>query len=122
KKSIAVVVDEHGGTSGVVTLEDLLEEIIGEIEDEHDTPSLVGRKNESGDFILSGRYEISHINEKFDLLIPESEDYSTVAGFILNKVQRLPSTNEVIEIPPFNIKILKATSTKIELVKLHKLD
>ncbi|MGL4993176.1 MAG: hemolysin family protein [Bacteroidales bacterium] len=122
KKSIAVVVDEHGGTSGIVTLEDLLEEIIGEIEDEHDTPSLVARKSDSGDYILSGRCEISHINEKFDIIFPESEDYSTVAGYILNRLERLPSTNEIIELPPFSIKILKATSTKIELVKVHKMD
>lgn len=120
KKSIAVVVDEHGGTSGIVTLEDLLEEIIGEIEDEHDIPSLVGHQNENGEYILSGRYDIDRVNEKFDLELPESDDYTTVAGFILHHAQRLPAVAEVVEIPPFTIKVLRATATKIDLVRVKK--
>lgn len=122
KKSIAVVVDEHGGTAGIVTLEDLLEEIIGDIQDEHDTDSLIAKQLETDEYIVSGRYEIDDLNELFGLNIPESEEYSTVAGYILHHSQRFPSSNEVVEIPPYQFKVIKASDTRIDLVRIKGLE
>ena len=93
KKSMAVVVDEFGGTSGIVTLEDLVEEIFGEIEDEHDIKSYVAKKVGDDEYLLSGRIEIDTLNEKFDLELPESDDYVTIAGFILHFYQKFPKLN-----------------------------
>ena len=118
KKSLAAVVDEFGGTSGIVSLEDLLEEIIGEIEDEHDNMNLVAKKLGENEYLLSGRCEIEHINEMFDLDIPDSDDYQTLGGFILVHLQRFPQLNEKIKIDNFNIQVTKLRNTKIELVKL----
>lgn len=118
KKSLAVVVDEFGGTSGIISLEDLVEEIIGEIEDEHDNQNLVAKKSGENEYILSGRLEIERINEQFDLEIPESDEYQTLGGFILSHHQRFPQLNETIAIGKFRIRIIKQRSTKIELVKL----
>ena len=118
KKSLAVVVDEFGGTSGIISLEDLLEEIIGEIEDEHDNKNLVAKSLGNNDYILSGRLEIERINEMFDLEIPEEDNYQTLGGFILAHHQRFPQLNEKIRIGRFIIQTIKQRSTKIELVKL----
>ncbi|MCC8094642.1 MAG: hemolysin family protein [Tannerellaceae bacterium] len=118
KKSLAVVVDEFGGTAGIVTLEDLVEEIFGEIEDEHDTKSHVAKQTGENEYVLSGRIEIDTVNEMFSLDLPESDDYVTVAGFILHSYQKFPKLNETITIDKFIFKILKVTATKIELVKL----
>lgn len=118
KKSMAVVVDEFGGTAGIVTLEDLVEEIFGEIEDEHDTKSYVARKVSENEYVLSGRMEIDSLNEKFDLELPESDDYVTIAGFILYHLEKFPKLNETVEIGRFSFKILKMTATKIELVRM----
>lgn len=118
KKSIALVVDEFGGTSGIVTIEDVLEEIFGEINDEHDTDEFVEKKITENEYMLSGRLEIDAINEKFNLNIPESQEYETLAGFILYHHNSIPKPNETITIKPYTIKILKSTSTKIELVIL----
>ena len=118
KKSLAVVVDEFGGTSGIISLEDLVEEIIGEIEDEHDNQNLVAKSIGNNEYILSGRLEIERINEMFDLDIPESDDYQTLGGFILVHHQRFPQLNETISIGKFRIRAIKLRSTKIELVKL----
>jgi len=118
KKSLAVVVDEFGGTAGIVTLEDLVEEIFGEIEDEHDTRSHVAKKTGEYEYVLSGRMEIDTVNEMFDLDLPESDDYVTVAGYILHSFQKFPKLNETITIDKYTFKILKVTATKIELVKL----
>lgn len=122
KKSLAVVVDEFGGTSGIISLEDLVEEIIGEIEDEHDNQNLVAKKTGENEYILSGRLEIERINEQFDLGIPESDEYQTLGGFILAHHQRFPQLNETIAIGKFRIRIIKQRSTKIELVKLSVAD
>ena len=118
KKSMAVVVDEFGGTSGIVTLEDLVEEIFGEIEDEHDIKSYVAKKVGDDEYLLSGRIEIDTLNEKFDLELPESDDYVTIAGFILHFYQKFPKLNETIVIDKYSFKIIKVTATKIELVRM----
>lgn len=117
-RSIAIVVDEFGGTSGMVTSEDILEEIFGEIEDEHDTIDIIEKKLSETEFIFSGRSEIDLVNEKYQLNLPESEDFETVAGFILYHYESIPKINTTIKIGAFQFKILKATNTKIELVKL----
>ncbi|CDE60428.1 putative hemolysin [Parabacteroides sp. CAG:409] len=118
KKSLAVVVDEFGGTSGIVTLEDLVEEIFGEIEDEHDMKREVARKVSENEYLLSGRMEIDTLNEMFGLDLPESDDYVTIAGLILHYYQKFPKLNESIEYGKYTFKIVKATATKIELVRM----
>jgi len=120
--SIAIVVDEFGGTSGMVTSEDILEEIFGEIEDEHDTVFLIKKQVAPGEFIFSGRVELDELNEKFNLDFPENESYETLAGFILNNYESIPKINTIINIGQYRFKILKATHTKIELVHLNILD
>lgn len=117
-RSIAVVVDEFGGTSGIVTMEDLVEEIFGEIEDEYDVKSRVAKKENENEYVLSGRLEIDQINEMFELSLPESDEYTTLAGLLLHFTQRFPKTYETIIIPPFSFKILKVTARKIEVVRL----
>lgn len=118
KKSLAVVVDEFGGTSGIVTLEDLVEEIFGEIEDEHDMKKEVARKISENEYVVSGRMEIDTLNEMFGLDLPESDDFVTIAGLILHYYQKFPKLNESIEYGKYTFKIVKATATKIELVRM----
>lgn len=118
KRSLAVVVDEFGGVSGIVALEDLIEEILGDIEDEHDTNSVIARKISDNEYILSGRMEIEKANETFNLNLPESNDYQTIGGLILNECQSIPKVNEVIKTDQFTFKIIKVSATRIELVKL----
>ncbi len=121
KKNIALVVDEFGGTSGIVTIEDILEEIFGEIEDEHDTSEMVEKETGPGEYIFSARLEIDYLNEKYDLGIPEKDEYETLAGFILYHHESLPKANQRIIIPPFEIHILKISETRVDLVRLKKL-
>ena len=118
KRSLAIVVDEFGGTSGLVSLEDIVEEIFGDIEDEHDSNNYVAKKTDSGEYILSARLEIEKVNEMFALDLPESDDYMTVGGLILHEYQSFPKLNEIVVIDKFEFKIIKSTMTKIELVKL----
>lgn len=118
KKSLAVVVDEFGGTSGIITLEDLVEELLGDIEDEHDSKNTIAKALNENEYILSARLEIEEINEQFGIDLPESDDYQTLGGLILNKHQSIPKPNEIISFNNFQFKIIKATTTKIELVKL----
>ena len=118
KRSLAVVVDEFGGTSGLVSLEDIMEEITGDIEDEHDSTNYVAKRLDNGEYMLSARLEIEKVNELFDIGLPESDDYMTVGGFILHEYQSFPKLNEVVCIGRFEFKIIKNTATKIELVKL----
>uniref|UniRef100_UPI0032172A6B hemolysin family protein n=1 Tax=uncultured Draconibacterium sp. TaxID=1573823 RepID=UPI0032172A6B len=117
-RSIAIVVDEFGGTSGMVTSEDILEEIFGEIEDEHDIRDIIEKKISETEFVFSGRAEIDLLNEKYFLNLPETEEFETLAGFILFHHESIPKINSQIKIGKFHFKILKATNTKIELVKL----
>jgi len=118
-QSLAVVVDEFGGTSGIISLEDILEEIFGEIDDEHDHDNLVERKISDSEFIFSGRLEIDYLNETFQLDIAENDEYETLAGFILYHTEKIPSKNEIIHIGRFSIKILKVSNTRVELVKVR---
>lgn len=118
KKSLGVVVDEFGGTSGIVSLEDIVEEIFGDIEDEHDNLKYVAKEVAPGEYLLSARLEIDKVNEMFGLDLPESDDYMTIGGLILNVYQSFPKLNEVIRTGRLEFKIMKSTMSKIELVKL----
>jgi CBS domain containing-hemolysin-like protein len=117
-KNIALVVDEFGGTSGMVTIEDVLEEIVGDIEDEHDTIDLIEKDLGNNEYIFSGRLEIDYLNEKYRLNIPEEDDFETLAGFVLFHHGSIPRINDVIRIGRFLIKVLRASTTKLELVNL----
>lgn len=118
KKSIAVVVDEFGGTAGIITLEDIIEEIFGEIEDEHDNLGYVAEQTSENEYLFSGRLEIKTANARFNLNIPESDAYETIAGFILHNHQHFPKLNEIIRVDRFTIKCVKVTNNRIELVKI----
>jgi CBS domain containing-hemolysin-like protein len=118
KKNIAVVVDEFGGTSGMVTIEDVLEEIVGDIEDEHDTNELIERKVNTNEYVFSGRLEIDYLNDKYNLMLPEEDDYETLAGMILFYYGSIPKNNDVIRIRHFSVKVLRATNTRLDLVNL----
>lgn len=121
-KSLGVVIDEFGGTSGIISLEDIVEEIFGDIEDEHDNSNYIAQKNSDGTYLLSARLEIDKVNDLFSLDIPESEDYMTIGGFILHEYENFPKLNEVVRIGRFEFKIIKNTMTKIELVRLKVID
>ena len=122
QKSIAVVVDEFGGTSGLISLEDIVEEIFGEIEDEHDSVNYVAKKVGEGEYLLSARLEIEKVNEMFDLELPDSDEYMTLGGLILHEYQAFPKLNEIVKIGHFEFKIVKNTATKIELVRLKVIE
>lgn len=117
-KSLVLVVDEFGGISGLVTIEDIIEEIFGEIEDEHDSTELVERQMSDTDFLFSARLEIDYLNEKYNLDIPESEEYETIAGLIFFHYESIPKMYERIIIGSLEFKILKVSKTRIELVQL----
>jgi CBS domain containing-hemolysin-like protein len=118
KKNVALVVDEFGGTSGMVTIEDVLEEIVGDIEDEHDINDLTEKVTGKNEYILSSRIEIDYLNEKYHLNLPEEDDYETLAGLILYYHGSIPTVNDVIRIGNIVIKVLRATTTRLELVNL----
>ena len=122
KKTVAVVVDEFGGTSGIVSLEDLVEEIFGDIEDEHDNTSYICKQIGEHEYVLSARLEIEKVNETFDLDLPESDDYLTVGGLILNQYQSFPKLHELVSVGKYQFKIIKVTATKIELVRLKVME
>ena len=117
KRSIGVVLDEFGGTSGIVTIEDVMEEIFGEIEDEHDSEELIEEVS-NGIYLLSARQEVDYLNQKYNLNIPVHDEYETLAGFILHQTETIPSVGESILTDHFDIKIIKASHTRIETVKL----
>ena len=122
KRSMAIVIDEFGGTSGMVTLEDLVEEIFGEIEDEHDRNRLTARQLNENSFEFSGRMEIEEINERFHLDIPESDDYQTLAGYLLNENEAIPNVGEVFDLPPYRFTIERKSAARIELIRVDIID
>ena len=122
RKSVAVVVDEYGGTSGMITVEDIVEELFGEIEDEHDNQEFLEKKISDTEFNFSARLEVDYLNEEYSLNIPKSEAYETLGGFIIEHTENIPKENEVVDIEYFEIKILKMSSAKIEEVRLKIID
>lgn len=118
KKSVAIVLDEYGGTSGLITKEDIIEELFGEIEDEHDSVDLTEEKINDTEFLFSARLEIDYINETYDLDLPKDESYETLGGFIVNYTENIPKLNDVILIANFEITIKKVSSSKIEEIQL----
>ncbi len=118
KRSLAVVVDEYGGTAGLVTLEDLVEEIFGDIQDEHDKSNLTARQIEPGVYEFSGRAEVSYINEQFNLDIPEDEEYQTLAGYILHTTGTIPEKDREITIDNLKLQVTQRTDTRLELIKI----
>ena len=118
RKSMAVVLDEYGGTSGIVTLEDIVEELFGEIEDEHDKDNFIEEQLSETEYLFSARLEVEYLNETYHLEIPESEEYETLGGFIVLRNEGIPTQGEVIQIPPFSFVIEACSQTKIETVRL----
>ena len=118
RKSIALVIDEFGGTSGLLTIEDIIEEIFGEIQDEHDLVEHQELQVSENQFIFSGRHEIDYLNQKYNLNLPESDDYETLSGFIVNHCESIPKLNEQIQVGLFVFEILEVDQTRVETVKL----
>ncbi len=119
RKSVAVIIDEYGGTSGIITVEDIIEELFGEIEDEHDEDELLIEKQESEDtYVFSTRLDVAYINEKYELEIPESDSYGTLGGYIVNFTKEIPQKSDKISIDNYLFEILEATNKKIEIVKM----
>ncbi|MDE5642160.1 MAG: hemolysin family protein [Muribaculaceae bacterium] len=121
KKSVAAIVDEFGGTAGLVTLEDLVEEIFGDIEDEHDRTGLVSREIADGVWEFSGRCEIADINEQFHLDLPEDDAYQTIAGLILHTTGTIPEEGSATELPPYRLDIVRKSATRLELIRVSRL-
>lgn len=123
RKSMAVILDEYGGTSGIITVEDIIEELFGEIEDEHDSDEeLVEEKMDENTYLFSARLDVEYINEKYNLDIKESDSYSTLGGFIMDHIKEIPQNDDIISIDNFKITIRLASTKKIELVKLSVLE
>ena len=118
RKSIAVIIDEYGGTSGIITVEDIIEELVGEIEDEHDSPKLLEKQLNNSHFRLSARLEIGYLNEKFKLNIPVSEQYETLGGFIISLNEKIPEKNDEMFYNNLKFKIIEVSSSKIEIIEL----
>ena len=121
KSSIAVVIDEFGGTAGIISLEDVLEQIFGEIEDEHDKPDMVEKRISEREFVFSCRLEVEYLNEKYEVDIPESEEYDTLAGYIITRYEELPAAGTVMEFDGLRIKILRTTRSRIELARVERI-
>jgi CBS domain containing-hemolysin-like protein len=121
-KSIAVVIDEYGGTSGIITIEDIIEELFGEIEDEHDSPKFLEKKLDLNSFLFSARLEVDYLNNKYKLQIPQSDQYETLGGFIVHNIQDIPTDGEVLKISNYKFIIREVTDTKIETLELKILN
>lgn len=121
KTNVAVVIDEFGGTAGIISLEDILEQIFGEIEDEHDVPDLTEKQLSEREWVLSCRLEVKYLNEKYNLELEESKEYDTLAGFIIYHLEEIPSAGESVTIGPFHIKILRTTRSRIDLARIKRL-
>ncbi|MBO3099625.1 hemolysin family protein [Gelidibacter pelagius] len=122
RKSISVVIDEYGGTSGIITVEDIIEELFGEIEDEHDTMELIEEKIDDDNYKFSARLEVDYINEVYKLDLPEGENYETLGGLIVDETEEIPHVNDQIQIENYLFTILEVSTTKIDLVALKVLD
>ena len=120
KSNIAVVIDEFGGTAGIISLEDVLEQIFGEIEDEHDKPDMVEKRISEREFVFSCRLEVEYLNDEYELNIPESEEYDTLAGYIISRYEELPTAGTVMEFDGLRIKILRTTRSRIELARVER--
>lgn len=122
KRSLAVVVDEFGGTAGLVSLEDLVEEIFGDIQDEHDKDRLIAKRIDEGVYEFSGRCEVTDINEEFNLDLPESDDYQTLAGYILQSTGSFPAKGDVIELGSYQFEIMRMSANRLELIRLSTIE
>ena len=122
RKRIAVVIDEYGGTSGIITIEDIIEELFGEIEDEHDSPKFLEKEIEKNLFLFSARLEVDYLNDQYKLNIPESDQYETLGGFIVHNNQDIPLNGDILKIDQFEFKIKEVTNTKIETIELKILN
>lgn len=122
RKSIAVILDEYGGTSGIMTVEDIVEELFGEIEDEHDSVDLIEEKLEDHLFKFSARLEVDYLNETYRINLPESENYETLGGLIVHHTEEIPKQNDMVKIDTFQFTILEVSNTKIDMIELKVLD
>jgi putative hemolysin len=118
KRSIAVVVDEFGGTSGIITVEDIVEEIFGEIEDEHDKDNVIEQKISDNTYLFSGRLEIDYLKDEHDIALPESSEYETLAGFVINQLEEIPKPNTVLETEDFVLTVMEVSDSKVDVIKL----
>tara|TARA_B110000495_G_C22646088_1_gene383316 strand:+ start:28 stop:510 length:483 start_codon:yes stop_codon:yes gene_type:complete len=121
KKSIAIVLDEFGGTSGMVTLEDIVEELFGDIEDEHDSDGQIEKEINPNEYVFSARLEVDYLKEKYKLNLPESDEFETLAGLIIHAFESIPKRNEVIAIKGFRFTIRAVSNNRIDIVHLQKL-
>jgi len=121
RRSMAVVVDEFGGISGIITIEDIMEEIFGEIDDEHDVDEFIERNPEKGQYVFSGRLELDYLNEKYGLNFPESEEYDTLAGYIIFQHQNIPKINDKVVTDKYEFRVLKVSRTRVELIQIRTL-
>ena len=119
KSNIAVVIDEFGGTAGIISLEDVLEQIFGEIEDEHDKPEMIEKQVSEREYVFSCRLDVKYLNERYALNIEESEEYDTLAGYIIYNYDGLPNAGEVVEIENLRIKVLRTTRSRLELARVE---